>query len=67
LATLNKYFCASLILFYIIAPAEKGVILRFGAFQEETSQGPHWHLPYPIERLNRINVEAIQDMQIYFE
>ncbi len=50
--------------FYIIAPAEKGVILRFGAFQEETSQGPHWHLPYPIESLNRINVEAIQDMQI---
>ncbi len=40
------------------------MILRFGAFQEETSQGPHWHLPYPIESLNRINVEAIQDMQI---
>jgi len=49
---------------YIIDPAEKGVVLRFGAFQEETSQGPHWHLPYPIETLNRINVEQIRTAQI---
>lgn len=49
---------------YIIDPAEKGVVLRFGAFQEETGQGPHWHLPYPIESLNRINVEQIRTAQI---
>lgn len=49
---------------YIIDPAEKGVVLRFGAFQEETSQGPHWRLPYPIESLNRINVEQIRTAQI---
>jgi len=49
---------------YIIDPAEKGVELRFGAFQEETGQGPHWHLPYPIETLNRVNVEQIRTAQI---
>ena len=49
---------------YIIDPAEKGVVLRFGAFQEETGQGPHWHLPYPIETLNRVNVEQIRTVQI---
>lgn len=49
---------------YIIDPAEKGVVLRFGAFQEQTSEGPHWHLPYPIERLNRVNVEQIRTAQI---
>jgi len=49
---------------YIIDPAEKGVVLRFGAFQEETGQGPHWHLPYPIETLNRVNVEQIRTAQI---
>ncbi len=49
---------------YIIDPAEKGVILRFGAFQEETSQGPHWHLPYPLESLHRINVEQVRTAQI---
>ena len=49
---------------YIIDPAEKGVVLRFGAFQEETGQGPHWHLPFPIESLNRVNVEQIRTAQI---
>lgn len=49
---------------YIIDPAERGVVLRFGAFQEETGQGPHWHLPFPIESLNRINVEQIRTAQI---
>ena len=49
---------------YIIDPAEKGVVLRFGAFQEETSQGPHWHLPFPIETLNRVNVEQIRTAEI---
>lgn len=49
---------------YIIDPAEKGVVLRFGAFQEETSQGPHWHIPYPIESLSRVNVEQIRTAQI---
>jgi modulator of FtsH protease HflK len=49
---------------YIIDPAEKGIVLRFGAFQEETSQGPHWHLPFPIETVNRINVEQIRTAEI---
>jgi len=49
---------------YIIDPAEKGVVLRFGAFQEQTSQGPHWHLPFPIETLNRVNVEQIRTTEI---
>ncbi len=49
---------------YIIDPAEKGVVLRFGAFQEETAQGPHWHLPFPIETLSRVNVEQIRTSEI---
>ena len=49
---------------YIIDPAEKGIVLRFGAFQEETNQGPHWHLPFPIETVNRINVEQIRTAEI---
>ena len=49
---------------YIIDPAEKGVVLRFGAFQEETSQGPHWHLPFPIESVNRVNVAQIRTAEI---
>ena len=51
---------------YIIDPAERGVVLRFGAFQEITSQGPHWHLPYPIEQLYKVNVERVRATEIGF-
>lgn len=49
---------------YIIDPAERGVVLRFGVFQEATTQGPHWHIPYPIESVYRINVEQIRTIEI---
>lgn len=51
---------------YIVDPAEKGVVLRFGAFQETTSQGPHWHLPYPIETLYKVNVTKSRNADIGF-
>ena len=51
---------------YTIDPAEKGLVLRFGAFQEETNPGLHWHLPFPIETLTKINVEQIRTAEIGF-
>ena len=51
---------------YIVDPAERGVVLRFGAFQEITSQGPHWHLPYPIEQVYKVNVEQVRAAEIGF-
>ena len=51
---------------YIIDPAERGVVLRFGAFQSSTTQGPHWHIPYPIETVYKVNVERIRAAEIGF-
>ena len=51
---------------YIIDPAERGVVLRFGAFQTSTTQGPHWHIPYPIETVYKVNVERIRAAEIGF-
>nr|MCS5544554.1 protease modulator HflK [Gammaproteobacteria bacterium] len=51
---------------YIVDPAERGVVLRFGAFQTSTSQGPHWHIPYPIETVYKVNVEQIRATEIGF-
>ena len=45
---------------YIIDPAERGVVLRFGQFQRITLEGPRWHLPYPIERVEKVNVDSIR-------
>ncbi|MBT7439169.1 MAG: FtsH protease activity modulator HflK [Thiotrichales bacterium] len=51
---------------YIVDPAERGVVLRFGAFQNSTTQGPHWHIPYPVEAVYKVNVEQIRAAEIGF-
>ena len=49
---------------YIIDPAERGVVVRFGQFQEVTEPGPHWHLPIPIERVEIVNVAQSRNAEI---
>ena len=51
---------------YIVDPAERGVVLRFGAFQTSTTQGPHWHIPYPVESVYKVNVEQVRATEIGF-
>lgn len=51
---------------YIIDPAERGVVLRFGNFVDATGPGPHWHIPYPIDRVMKVNVEEIRNQEIGF-
>ena len=46
--------------FYIVDPAERGVVLRFGQFQRTTMEGPRWHLPFPLERVEKVNVDSIR-------
>ncbi len=48
---------------YIIEPAERGVILRFGAYSETTEPGPHWHIPYPVEEVLKVNVDQISSFR----
>ncbi len=49
---------------YIIAPAERGVVLRFGDYQETTTPGLHWHIPFPIEGVEKVNVDEIRTAEI---
>ncbi len=53
--------------FYIVDAGRIGVILRFGKFQETTSPGPHWHLPYPIEMQaagSPLNVAQVRTVEL---
>jgi membrane protease subunit HflK len=43
--------------FYIIQPAERGVILQFGQYAKTTQPGLHWRIPWPVQALERVNVE----------
>ncbi len=49
---------------YIVDPAERGVVTRFGKYVETTTPGPHWHLPYPIESVEIIDVDQIRNVEI---
>ena len=48
--------------FYIVKQAERGVELRFGEFQEITSAGLNWHLPFPIETVEIVNVDEVREV-----
>lgn len=51
---------------YVVAPDEQGVVLRFGKHVETTGPGPHFHLPYPIERVHKPKVTQIQRIEVGF-
>ena len=42
--------------FYQIQPNEEGVVLRFGAYNRSTTPGLHYHLPYPLEYVYKVNL-----------
>lgn len=44
---------------YIVEPAERGVVTRFGAYVDTTGPGPHWHVPWPFETVVKVNVDEI--------
>ncbi|HEX6998527.1 MAG TPA: FtsH protease activity modulator HflK [Gammaproteobacteria bacterium] len=45
---------------YMVDAAEQGIVLRFGAYHATTPPGLRWHLPWPIERVEKINVGATE-------
>ncbi|HEY8522070.1 MAG TPA: FtsH protease activity modulator HflK [Gammaproteobacteria bacterium] len=45
---------------YVVDAAEQGIVLRFGAYRTTTGPGLRWHLPWPIERVEKINVGATE-------
>jgi membrane protease subunit HflK len=50
--------------FYIVNEGQEGVVLRFGKFVETTQPGPRWHLPYPIESAEVVNVKQVRTVEI---
>lgn len=49
--------------FYIVQPGEKGVLLRFGAYQKTATSGLHWHLPYPIANVTTVDTQKVRTAQ----
>jgi membrane protease subunit HflK len=50
--------------FYIVDTGQRGVVLRFGKYVETTEPGPRWHLPWPIESREMVNVDQVRTVEI---
>jgi len=46
--------------FYTVDSAQRGVVFHFGAFKETTRPGLHWHLPYPVEDVELVDIDRIR-------
>lgn len=49
---------------YVIQPAQAGVVMQFGAYVKTTTSGPHWHLPFPIQTVEKVDVEEIRSAKL---
>ncbi|WP_126455884.1 FtsH protease activity modulator HflK [Sulfuriflexus mobilis] len=49
---------------YVIEPAERGVVLRFGKHVDTLQPGFNMRLPRPVEKLVRVNVENIRKLSV---
>ena len=50
--------------FYIVDEGRRGVVLRLGKFLETTMPGPRWHIPYPIEAVEVVNVSGVRTVEV---
>jgi modulator of FtsH protease HflK len=49
---------------YIVNEGSEGVVLRFGEYQTTVGSGLHWHIPFPIESVEIVNVQEIRTSEI---
>lgn len=52
---------------YQVGPAEVGLIKRFGKHVRTVNSGLNYHLPPPIETVQKVNVRAVRKIEIGYE
>lgn len=62
LILMGLLWCASG--FYIVEQPERGIVLRFGRYLETTDPGLRWHLPFPIETREIVNISQVRTVEI---
>ncbi|SFW10701.1 FtsH protease activity modulator HflK [Nitrosovibrio sp. Nv17] len=50
--------------FYIVNEGQRGLVLRFGKYVETAQAGLRWHMPYPIEIVETVNVSQVRTVEI---
>ncbi len=50
--------------FYIVPEGEKGVVTTFGKYSETTNAGFRWHMPYPVQDVDLVDVSSVRKSEI---
>ncbi len=50
--------------FYIVDEGKRGVVLRFGKYLETTMPGARWHVPYPVEGVQVVDVANVRQVEV---
>ncbi|MFQ5830373.1 MAG: FtsH protease activity modulator HflK, partial [Candidatus Methylomirabilia bacterium] len=51
---------------YVVGPGEQGVVRQFGKVVDTTGAGLNYRYPWPIQRVDVVNVERIQRLEVGF-
>ena len=49
---------------YTVDQGEQAIELRFGKYQETNDAGLHWHIPAPIEKVEIINTQTVNTVEV---
>ncbi|HQR02895.1 MAG: FtsH protease activity modulator HflK [Proteobacteria bacterium] len=50
--------------FYIVDASQRGIVLRFGSYTETTEPGLRWHMPWPIESYEVVNLSGVRTVEV---
>ncbi len=50
--------------FYIVVEGQRGVVLTFGKFSEETGPGLRWRMPWPIQSHEIVNLSQVRTLEV---
>ncbi len=50
--------------FYIVPEGQSGIVTTFGKYTETTQPGFRWHLPYPVQTVEIVDVSSVRTAEI---
>ncbi|HYG55435.1 MAG TPA: FtsH protease activity modulator HflK [Burkholderiales bacterium] len=50
--------------FYIVVEGQRGVVLTFGRFSQETQAGLRWRMPWPIQSHEIVNLAQVRTLEV---
>jgi membrane protease subunit HflK len=62
-AVLALWFASGI---YVVEPGEQGVVRRFGREAARTDQGLNFHWPWPVERVDVVNLAVVRRIEVGF-